>query len=104
MTLRGSVATCQWEGGRGYDSGKLACADEGIARNVLAPNDGLKQEGVLGVLGYAEVGHAWGNEVRGELDIDGDAVAALLVEDEAFDSVEGGVCGEPLCAGVNRFF
>lgn len=82
----------------------LACADEGIARDVLAPDDGLEQEGVLGVLGYAKVGHAWGDEVRGELDIDGDAVATLLMEDEALDGVEGRVCGKPLCAGVNRFF
>ena len=85
MTLRGSVATCQWEGGRGYDSGKLACADEGIARNVLAPNDGLKQEGVLGVLGYAQIGHARRDEVSRKLDEYRHAVAALFIDDVLLD-------------------
>lgn len=74
--------------------GGLACADETVPGDVLAADDGLEEEAVLGVVGDAEVGHAGGDEVGGDLDVDGDAVALLFVQDELLDGGERGEGGQ----------
>ena len=65
-------------------------ADEAVPGDVLAGEDGLEQEAVLGSVGDAQVGDHGRDEVGGELDVHGHAVAALFLEDPAFEVFERG--------------
>lgn len=65
-------------------------AYEAVPGDVLARQDGLEQEAVFRVVGDAQIGDDGRDEIGGELDVHGHAIAALFLENQAFEVVERG--------------
>ena len=80
----------------GSDHLERVRAYEAVPGDVLARQDGLEQEAVFRVVGDAQVGDDGRDEIGGELDVHGDAIPALFLEDQAFEVIERGCCRELL--------
>lgn len=76
--------------GPDFDHLERIGAYEAVPSDVLARQDGLEQEAVFRVVGDAQVGDDGRDEIGGELDVHGHAIAALFLEDQAFEVVERG--------------
>ena len=65
------------------------CSDEAIPRKVLSRHHRFQQEAVLGILRYTEVRDTWRQEVSWKVDVDGDTVSLLFLEDDVLDGRKG---------------